>query len=1384
MRNKLKVVSVVVLLAFGIVWAEENTFKIDNGGFEGELWNYDNNLPAKGWRWNIDKDVLFDIIERDTKIKKEGESSLHLKDTNTGKTNEGIYYQLNREESQSCLGKTVRLTGWIKQIIAKPAKGVRIGISVLTTSKNWINEFTYPEIEDETDWTQYSVTFKVPDDIVAFRVFVYCALGWGSTGEAYFDDLKLTILDAAKIDGQKENVITSDVVADSSAKNETILTQAGSHFYVFDDALRPNWIRTGWGGIILDETDLTAYSGKRGIRIKPQANANALCGFRFITDSKNRMPDMLDYSANNGWLEFVIKPVQKLQISLTNNEKTFVFVSMEKYLQPLKDSWYKAKIPLEVLTKGASLDKFSGIYFQFLEKPSSEQIELDEVAIVSDKNLPEPKAQLDKTIEKSLKNIIGEKKVWTQDKFERPEIRNGTFYIREEPHFYIGPFHNDSDIDFKGEKSKREGYGNIKYYDELLTDKTAKEIGFTSLQLSSTPIAPMFLKYDLPIGTGILDKAFFYPGFLKGLNGMPFVIDYANIGLWDGLPENKLAIIIKEGKYTNEILQQNTDWHQFIPLCPEHPIGIEIYKAYWRTGAYFTLNNSGNPFIYELINESGYNCSCKYNREEFAKRMEVRYKTIEKANGIWDAKFSSFAEASGVEKFEEYLGVWVDWAKFMGDRYVEFLKTGINAIREIDKRENIYFTEQPAIFNFNSPRGATLNYKKIADLLDVVCIEGGVQFGYFEPDKNSSDMEAVLNQKNITGMLYLDMATALAKGKPVINNELYCGRFANKLRVPTKREDFITSLWSEVIHGSSASFFYSWDKRSFDWRTFEEAKKNVLYGGWRAFSMLNPYSYPPESHKGIKDFETEIGKLSKIVLPYPRIKGTVALLFSYPTLRASAITQLDTAKLIIDYYSSLLFLHYPIEILYEEDLVNTDLTKYQALIIPFIDNSYPETLSIVKSYAGKGGIVLCNTGAFDADEYGKPINYNELLGLRKEKIVSCDDKFVAAEQGSAINNTIEIPIKINYEIITTTAEVLLRTKNGKNLLLKKEIGKGKVYYVSADMETDGITAILPKVLENVKKYGEVINESGYTISNTEFQMLDRGETKLLYLVDWDNISKFALLKLYNTPEKDFYICDPIKEEIYLSKKGKKQWTKDEAKNGISVILPTQVRVVLLAQEQEPKGCKEISIDELKLRFDKIAKTEVIESEVQKKEQEEINKQKLQARKYEGVIAEKCFSVDLTKYVNMGFKDEIDGDKKGGWFDQGSNDLRNMVLGKQVLGGVPFEIIDPDKNNGKSCIILSGGPRQYFPDKITDISVNKKANKFYFLHTIGWGTAGTLFSYVVHYENGDVVEIPVDNDSEVSGWWDPKEIPNAKIAFETNNLVSSNVGLYCHLWKNP
>jgi len=63
-------------------------------------------------------------------------------------------------------------------------------------------------------------------------------------------------------------------------------------------------------------------------------------------------------------------------------------------------------------------------------------------------------------------------------------------------------------------------------------------------------------------------------------------------------------------------------------------------------------------------------------------------------------------------------------------------------------------------------------------------------------------------------------------------------------------------------------------------KNFEDARNNVINGGYKAFSLLNPYAYPPESHQGIADFEKEIKKLGNIVLPLPRSRLVVAQEYS------------------------------------------------------------------------------------------------------------------------------------------------------------------------------------------------------------------------------------------------------------------------------------------------------------------------------------------------------------------------------------------------------------------------------------------------------------------------------------------------------------------------
>ena len=75
------------------------------------------------------------------------------------------------------------------------------------------------------------------------------------------------------------------------------------------------------------------------------------------------------------------------------------------------------------------------------------------------------------------------------------------------------------------------------------------------------------------------------------------------------------------------------------------------------------------------------------------------------------------------------------------------------------------------------------------------------------------------------------------------------------------------------------------------------------------------------------------------------------------------------------------------------------------------------------------------------------------------------------------------------------------------------------------------------------------------------------------------------------------------------------------------------------------------------------------------------------------------SIDITPVVNMAFRDDISDDKKGGWTDQGpGNDMRMLKTGRRRFSGIPFEIIDPAKNNGKSCIVLAGPGSGIFPQR--------------------------------------------------------------------------------------
>ena len=161
------------------------------------------------------------------------------------------------------------------------------------------------------------------------------------------------------------------------------------------------------------------------------------------------------------------------------------------------------------------------------------------------------------------------------------------------------------------------------------------------------------------------------------------------------------------------------------------------------------------------------------------------------------------------------------------------------------------------------------------------------------------------------------------------------------------------------------------------------------------------------------------------------------------------------------------------------------------------------------------------------------------------------------------------------------------------------------------------------------------------------------------------------------------------------------------------------------------------------------------------------------------------TVDIRAACNAGFADDVAADGKGGWTDQGKNDLREIPLGRQTWRDVPFDIIDPQQNDVRSCIVLKGRGREKMP-KATEFAVGEKCDVLYFLHAAGWaGREGNLVAtYIITLADGTSLRVPVRAGKEVVDWWNPSDTKQSAVGWEGKNAENDHIGLSIFPWQNP
>lgn len=159
---------------------------------------------------------------------------------------------------------------------------------------------------------------------------------------------------------------------------------------------------------------------------------------------------------------------------------------------------------------------------------------------------------------------------------------------------------------------------------------------------------------------------------------------------------------------------------------------------------------------------------------------------------------------------------------------------------------------------------------------------------------------------------------------------------------------------------------------------------------------------------------------------------------------------------------------------------------------------------------------------------------------------------------------------------------------------------------------------------------------------------------------------------------------------------------------------------------------------------------------------------------------KSIPLDLTSVANFDFADEVAGDGKGGWSDQGAeNDFKNFPVGRQTFLGIPFEIIDARKNNGRAILSFESNKVKTGLSK-AEIILPESRRYLYLLHTATW----TSSQYANPETVGNVIfegrveasTYPILDGRDVANWWNARDLSLAKVAYKAAPNGTS-VGVY-------
>ncbi|MEV6962091.1 beta-galactosidase [Streptomyces sp. NPDC051207] len=459
---------------------------------------------------------------------------------------------------------------------------------------------------------------------------------------------------------------------------------------------------------------------------------------------------------------------------------------------------------------------------------------------------------------------------------------------------------------------------------------------------------------------------------------------------------------------------------------------------------------AGHPALvaWHVSNELG--CHNVYDYSDDAARafrdwLRARYTTLDALNDAWGTAFWSQRYTAWEQILPPRLAAshpnptqQLDFKRFSSDALKDHLRAEREILREITPGV-------PVTTNFMVMGGTKgMNYPDWATEIDFVSNDHYVRPGPQDRDELSFSANLTSGISGGRPWFLMEHSTSAVNWQPV--------------NVAKRPGDLARDSLLHVAHGADAVCFFQW--------------RQSAAGAEKYHSAMVPHA---GADSDLFRAVTRLGATLKALAPVAgseREPARVGILYDWESWWASEqdshpTSLLDYRQEALDWYSALLALGV------RADLVTTraDLHRHQVLIAPVLHVVPADLAKALTRFAEQGGHLVTTyfSGIVDENDHvwlgGYPGALRDLLGIRIEEfgplpagaIVELDD----ATTGSLWTDRVTVTAP-ETEVL---AHYLTGTHAGRPAVTRRPTGSGSAAYVSTRLGVDGLTALLPRLLE-------------------------------------------------------------------------------------------------------------------------------------------------------------------------------------------------------------------------------------------------------------------------------------------------------------------------------